>query len=44
MEDICPICEDKESQSAHGCDDCGEYVCQNCYNFETGTCLNCDEK
>ena len=36
--------EDAEEVSiAHGCEDCGEDVCQNCFIFEENICTNCEK-
>jgi len=43
-EETCPICKEPESQPAHCCEGCSEYVCQDCYNFEESICLNCENK
>lgn len=43
MEDRCPICEEEESQPAHGCENCDTDVCQDCFDFGTQWCWNCEE-
>ena len=40
-DDICPIC--KTSESAHGCESCGRYVCQDCYDFDQNVCVEHQE-
>jgi len=43
MEDKCPICDGEEHQPAHSCENCGDYVCQECFTFGEDICYNCEE-
>ena len=44
MSEICPVCLKDEKGAPHLCENCGKYICEDCFRAVEGLCENCYEQ